>query len=152
MEVAAEVEVRPAEPASTRDEPMCWRVHLAVERPGRAALLVAVALGSGALCYSLFGNWVFALASAGVLLAATAEFLFPVSYRLDEAGAEMRCLFGGRKMDWSEVRKAYLVEAGVKLSPLPRRSRLEAYRGVFLRFEGNRDEVLAAVRRHRERL
>ena len=53
---------------------------------------------------------------------------------------------------WADVRHAYLTDEGIKLSPLSaKNSRFEALRGVFLRFDdGNKDAVIAAVRRFRQ--
>jgi len=139
-----------AESAVAPASPLKWRVHLAAAQPRRAALVVSAGIGAAALCLVLFGNWLFALLTVVMLFSATSEFLLPVSFTLDETGAEMRHRFGIRRMGWQEVRKAYLQPDGIKLSPLGRRTRLEAFRGVFLRFAGNQDEVLAAVRRYRE--
>lgn len=131
---------------------LIWRVHLAADDPGRAVLVVAAACTAAMLCQSLFLNWLFSAFSCLVLLGATAEFLFPIHFRLDESGAEMRNLHNWRRIAWVDVKKAYLLEDGVKLSPLAVPSRLEHFRGVFLRFgegEGSRESVLTAVKQHR---
>ncbi len=130
-----------------------WQVHLARTQPARAAVVVGAALLSAGLCFFLFRNWLYAGFCVLALLGATSEFLLPIRYRLDEEGAEMRNLHNWRRIAWSEVKKAYLLEDGVKLSPLGVRTRLEPFRGVFLRFgegHGSQEEVLSAVRRFRD--
>lgn len=130
-----------------------WRVHLARRQPGKAALVVVLALASAVLCYTLFRNLLFAAFTLTALVGATAEFLFPIRYRLDAEAAEMRNLHNWRRISWAEVRKAYLLEDGIKLSPLAVATRLEAFRGVFLRFgegESSREALRAHVRRFRD--
>lgn len=130
-----------------------WQVHLARSRPDRAVWVVIAAFASSALCFLLFHNWLYAGFCIIAIVSATTEFLFPIRYRLDAEGAEMRNLHNWRRIAWSEVKKAYLLEDGVKVSPLGMKTRLEPFRGVFLRFgpsPGTQEEVLAAVRRFRD--
>lgn len=130
-----------------------WEVHLARTEPARVAVVAGAALLSAGLCFFLFRNWVFAGFCVLALVGATSEFLLPIRYRLDAEGAEMRNLHNWRRIAWTEVKKAYLLEDGIKLSPLGVRTRLEPFRGVFLRFgaePGTQHQVLAAVRRFRD--
>ena len=141
-------------PEPSEDEVVTWTVHLARRQPGRAVAVVAAALIAAGLCLYLFHSLAFALFSLLVVTSATAEFLFPIRYRLTKEAAELRNLHNWRRIEWEEVRKAYLLEDGVKLSPLRTRTRLEPFRGVFLRFgagQGEQEAVLAAVRRFRDR-
>lgn len=143
-----------APPGDQPEETLTWTVHLAREQPARAVAVVALAAAAAALCLYLFHSLPFALFSLLVVLGATTEFLFPIRYRLTGEAAEQRNLQNWRRIEWQDVRKAYLLEEGVKLSPLRIRTRLEPFRGVFLRFgpgEGEREKVLAAVRRFRDR-
>jgi len=135
------------------DAPLEWRVHLARKAPRKAATLVLLTLAAAALCFFLFRNWLFAGFTAAALLGATADFLFPIRYRLTPEAAEMRNLHNWRRITWDEVKKAYLLEDGIKLSPLAVRTRLEPFRGVLLRFgpgDGSQERVLAAVRKFRD--
>jgi hypothetical protein len=122
-------------------EVLSWRVHLAAAAPGKAAAVVlAIALAAG-LAALLWPGPLFPLAVAFVLLSAVAEFLFPIHYRLTPVGAEMRCFLARRVIRWSTVRRIYSLSEGIKLSPLDRPGRREAFRGLFLRFAGNEAEV-----------
>jgi hypothetical protein len=126
-----------------------WRVHLARGQPLQVAGVALGIVGSGALALSLFGSLPLALLVSIALFGATSEFLLPIQYRLTPEAAELRNGLARRRMAWTEVRKAYLAEDGIKLSPLDYPSRLEAYRGLFLRFADNREAVVAAVRHFR---
>jgi hypothetical protein len=142
----------PREAGST-GEVIEWQVHLARAQPGKALAVAGAILAAAALCLSLFHNGLFALFTAAALLGATAEFLFPIRYRLTEEAAEMRNLHNWRRITWDEVKKAYLLDEGIKLSPLGVRTRVEPFRGVLLRFgpgAGERETLLAAVRKLRD--
>jgi hypothetical protein len=127
-----------------------WTVHLAAQHPHRAVIVGAAGLAVGTLAHLLFGNPVMTLFSVAVLVTATAEFLFPLRYRLDSEGAELRNLHNWRRIAWEEVKKVYTGEREIKLSPLEHGGRREAFRGVLLHCPDNRDEVLDFVRRHRD--
>lgn len=151
--IAAEAGAPGESGASPAGPAVEWQVHLARSRPGRAIWVLVAAFVSAALCFFLFHNWLYAGFCVVAILSATTEFLFPIRYRLDSEGAEMRNLHNWRRIAWSEVKKAYLLEDGVKLSPLGLKTRLEQFRGVFLRFgpaPGTQEEVVAAVRRFRD--
>jgi hypothetical protein len=72
-----------------------------------------------------------------------------VRYRLSESGIEAAGLVFRRRMKWGEVRRVVRDDLGVKLSPLSRHSRLEAYRGIYLWFGGNEGEVMEEIERRR---
>jgi len=124
---------------------LTWRVHLAARHPRKAIGCVGL-IGLMVLCgHLIFRSPGLTLAGALMLLGSVSDFLFPVRYTLTTQGAEMRSWISGPSIAWARVRRYYVDEEGVKLSPLPRPSRLEAYRGVYLRFEHNREEVLRIV-------
>lgn len=55
-------------------------------------------------------------------------------------------LLKSSEIKWANVKRCYLDDFGVKLSPLDRVSRVEAFRGVYLRFGDNQNEVIEAVK------
>jgi hypothetical protein len=137
-------------PAITEDTPiLSWTVHLARKQPRKLALIFPIFLLTLFWAYYLVGVFGIAVAFLG-LTAALADFLFPVHYEITTQRATCRRLLGITEIRWGNVKRCYLDDLGVKLSPLPRLSRLEAYRGVFLRFDGNDSEVIEAVRSVRE--
>ena len=50
------------------------------------------------------------------------------------------------RQEWSRYRSYYADKNGVLLSPFARPTRLENFRGKFIRFAGNRDRVMDIVR------
>lgn len=94
----------------------------------------------------------FAFQSAGMgLLAlvllwlATRDYWLPVRYAVNEKGASVRYFGAVFEIAWERVKYVTVTPEGVKLSPLPPRSRLEPFRGVYLRFTDNREQVLEAI-------
>ncbi len=127
-----------------------WTVHLARRDPRKtaAALLTAAA---GAVVAGLgFRSLAAGILTVVLLLGSLSDYLLPVRYRLGPEGIEARGLLFRRKMQWSQVRRILRDPAGVKLSPLPRHSRREAYRGIYLWYEGNEPEVTAIIAHYRE--
>lgn len=136
------------DPSDTRPE-LEWQVHRARGRPFEAAVVAGAAVCAGMLCQSLFHSLPFALFSVMAVLGATAEFLFPIRYRLNAEGAELRNLHNWRRIGWEEVKKVYVGEREVKLSPLSRPGRREAFRGVLLQCPDNQEAVLALIAHYR---
>jgi hypothetical protein len=76
-----------------------------------------------------------------LLLLTSREFFLPTRYTLDEHGATKRFLTFTRTMPWEKIRRTSPDARGVLLSPMPFASRLEVFRGLYLRFGGCRSEV-----------
>lgn len=128
---------------------MDWRVRLADRDPGKLGVVLGAALLAGGLGFGLFRHPGFALIGAGMVLGATAEFWLGTSYRLTEESASAKCGASLTSIAWADVKRVSITGEAVKLSPLPRPTRMEPFRGVTLRTTPeNREAVLAFVARH----
>ena len=124
---------------------LSWKVHLARRYPTRTIVSVAfIAVATTAGCF-VVGPYAAALIGAA-LVASLSDFLFPVKYIVSCDRVCCRMLLKSAEIKWADVRRCYLDDQGVKLSPLDRTSRLEAFRGVYLRFAGNEREVIETVK------
>lgn len=85
-----------------------------------------------------------------LLWLATRDYWLPVRYYVNEKGAGVRYLGAAFEVPWERVKYVTITSEGAKLSPLPPRSRLEPFRGVYLRFADNREQVLEAIAFWRE--
>ena len=124
---------------------LSWKVHLARQYPARTIVciaFIAVAVTAG---YFTVGPYVAALIGAA-LIASFSDFLFPVRYVIATDRVSCRMLFKSAQIKWADVKRCYVDDQGVKLSPLDRVSRLEAFRGVYLRFGANEREVIETVK------
>ena len=124
---------------------MSWTVHLAPRYPGKLMFVLGAA-GLATFCGWLAIGPVGALAALVLVTGSLTEFLFPVKYALSINGATSRALFKTTHIPWSRVKRCYLDDFGVKLSTLETPSRLEAYRGLYLRFGDNKDQVIETIK------
>ena len=138
----------PESPAA-EEEVLAWTVHLARENRSKLAVCVGATVLTSCAAFHVIGPAA-AIAVAAVMIASVAEFVFPVTYRITTSGAECRMLLKVSTISWANVRRCYIDDLGIKLSPLDRRSRIETFRGVYLRFSDNRTQVTEAVKRMRE--
>jgi len=125
---------------------LVWTVHLARRRPRRAAAVVTVIL-VGAFAAALgFQSIPLGFLAALLLVASVSDFLLPITYKLGNEGISARGLWHRRHLSWEQVRRVVQDDLGVKLSPLSRPSRLEAYRGIYVWFSlGDADQVMATI-------
>ena len=124
---------------------LTWSTHQLRQKPW-GLLLVAPALAvAWAAGSSVFHTPAAGAVAALVLVCTIADYLFPVRFTLTKDCARAQCLLSRHEIRWENVRHAWLGPDGVKLSPLGGESRLEAFRGVYLRFADNKEEVLALV-------
>ena len=135
----------------TKPEVKSWTVHLAARQPGRTLIvvvLILLALSAVAMLtgpqWGVGGKLLLLLVVAVLLVGSVAEFLFPVTYTLDAAGAHAHHLGSRRILAWERVRRVYLRPDGIKISPLGMQNWAEAYRGIMLR-TAERDAVLADI-------
>ena len=123
-----------------------WRSLPIVDDYPRSLLLVAIVVGLSIGSYFVLQ---FAkLLPPVIFVSMLSNYYLPTRYELDEAGIQVRFLGRCRDILWSRVRRVDEHKTGVFLSPFPKPSRLDSFRGTFLRFSGNADEVLTFVREH----
>lgn len=126
--------------------PLTWEVNMGQARPERRWVCLAAALAMAAIALVFWANPFLAVLGFVVVIASTGEMFFPIRYRLDERKAQAKIALSTTELLWDDVRRMIPVEGGVRLSPLERASWLDNYRGVYLRFSGNEQAVLATIR------
>jgi hypothetical protein len=133
---------------SAKEEPevLTWSVRLWEQAPERRWIVLASAIGAGALGFAFFQSVPMALVGFVVIMGSMSECWLPLHFKLDERGASVRCGFSVTAITWDSVKRVAEGEAGLRLSPLTKANRLAPFRGVFLRYAGNRDGVLEYVR------
>jgi hypothetical protein len=137
-------------------EAIAWRVHPAVERPGRGALVLALVV----VLSVLVGLWMrgpyWSAFAFAVLFLSLEAFFLPSRFELREQGVVVRKPFSQATRPWGEFRRVVFDPFGVTLSPFGRRHWLDPYRGVRLRFASGvtqpgmpgHDEVRRYIRAH----
>ena len=119
-----------------------WRVHLAARDPRRASFAGLASLAA-VLCVGISTRNLAFTGFLGVgLFGSLADFWLPVRYRLTDRGAEARHLWTFAAMEWKQVRRRTMSNEGIRLSPFPRPSRLDPFRGMVLRFGDQSPEAI----------
>ena len=138
--------------APIKETPLTWKVHLLKRHTERLLPLVVIFGSAGACVWLMFHSLIPTLASLLLLVSATADFLFPVSNSLTSETVISQGFLRRSELLWSDVRRVMPFPGGVTLSPLATPSRLDAFRGVTLRFAptgepGDEASVMEAIER-----
>jgi hypothetical protein len=122
-----------------------WASYPAAERKRRTILLVLFLLAFWTAIYVYYGGFWFVV-SVVVLGASVAPYFTVTRYKLTpEEVVAFQFLFTIRK-PWKTFRSYYEDKRGVLLSPFDRPSRLENYRGLYLRFGSKKEQVMRYVK------
>lgn len=124
--------------------PLCrdWRISLGV-----IILLFLVWWGVWEWTESKFLTFL----SVIIMFVSLSSFFFPVTFSLDKKFITVKLPFTTKKRRWEEFKSFWVDRHGVLFSPFAQRSRLESFRGLYVRFSANRDEVIEFVRRRWEK-
>ncbi|MCZ7582959.1 MAG: hypothetical protein M5R36_06290 [Deltaproteobacteria bacterium] len=123
-----------------------WRSWPVRDKAGTLFLALPVCAAALAAVYVFTGHWAFVVLGAVILAVGLKEYFLPMRYEIDGDGVRVRHLLWTQSRLWADIRRVAPTDDGVLLSPFPEPSRIERHRGLFLRFAGNRDGVLAALR------
>lgn len=136
-------------PSKISDDPgfelLRWCYHPVREGGGRLLAVLAFLTGMPILLGWLYGPF-FVILSLVILGGSLGTYFLPTEYIVYSGGLETRFIGVTRRFAWDQFRSFYPDRNGVLLSPFPSPSRLENFRGLFVRFNHNRDDVLAIVR------
>ncbi len=81
-----------------------------------------------------------------ILFGSLAGFYFPTRYIFCDDHLLIKTKVHSLTKQWSLFRSYYPDKNGVLLSPFGHPTRLENFRGTYVKFERNRDRVMAIVR------
>lgn len=123
---------------------LSWRSHPARHAGRRLWLAVGVVVLIPLGLWHLYSPF-YALLGLVILGGSLTSFFLPTRYVLYVGGIESRFLGIYRRFTWDQFRSFYPDRHGVLLSPFVAPSRLENFRGVYLRFNGHKDDVLRIV-------
>lgn len=128
------------------DRGVFWTSHPIVDDYPRSLLFPAVIIAVSTGVYFSFDSAGWALVSLLLLLFSLARFFLPTRYELTDDCAGIRFLHTSRNIRWAGVRRVDIHKHGIHLSPFEEPSRIDAFRGAFLRFHGNSKEVVNFVK------
>jgi len=126
--------------------PLQWRAHpWHQESPGKSTALVGIIVSVGAVTAWSFAHILYGLGAILVLLAATSRYLLPTEHLVDAKGASSTHLGFTHKLRWQQIARVDVHGDGLFLSPFSQASRLDSFRGLFLRYADNGGRVAVAV-------
>ena len=123
-----------------------WTVH-PIKKKWKASVIVILFLIS--LCASIyisFDSLAYLFLSAIILFFSLTPFFLPTTYFLQDDCINVKSIFRNVSRDWSSFKSFYPDKKGVLISPFSTPSRLENFRGLYVRFDDNRSEVLNFIR------
>jgi hypothetical protein len=124
-------------------ESLTWKSHPARERPLATAFVVIFIAIIISMVYYAMGRSIFMMALAGLIFTVSlSTFFFPTTYTIDEQKVVIKYTFSAKERNLSAFRKASPETRGILLSPYLSPTRLENFRGFYLRYgKDNKAEV-----------
>lgn len=122
-----------------------WTIH-PVKKNWKVSIAVILFLLS--LCvaiYISFNSLAFLFLSIVILFVSLMPFFFPTTYSINEDCVVIKSVYRRLSRNWNTFKSFYPDKNGVLLSPFVSPSRLENFRGVYLRFGNNKPEILDFV-------
>ncbi len=98
------------------------------------------------LIYWTTSNPILLVISVAIMLGSLSSFFLPTQYLLDNDKVRIKFFFTIREKKWGMFRSYYVDKNGVLLSPFEKPSRLENFRGQYIRFDRNKDQVVNFVK------
>jgi hypothetical protein len=139
-----------AAPPDALSTPLAWDVWPCSRNWLLAGLALAFILCLSFVVQLYFGSAWWGGLTLVLLLLSVLPYYTRTHYRLDEQGVVARGPIATYRRSWSDIRAFFPHADGVLLSTLAKPSRLAYTRGLFLRFNNNRDEVLERVEAYLE--
>ncbi len=100
------------------------------KKKGIIVLIFIIVLSAGV--FFLISKF-FAFFTLIVLLASVIPYYSPTQYKINENGITIKHLGIKREKKWDELKRCYIEKNGIFLSPFDLTTRLENYRGIYVR-------------------
>ena len=125
---------------------LIWVVHPVFDNWKRSAVLVAFLIMLIAAVYFASQSIYLTLLSVFFLAGALYKYFVPFRYHVDNQKVTIQSFFYRFEQDWTNFRSFYVDQNGILLSPFARPSRLENFRGVYIRFGNNKGAVIDFIK------
>ncbi|HKK21021.1 MAG TPA: hypothetical protein VJ983_06070 [candidate division Zixibacteria bacterium] len=122
-----------------------WTTQPMKDRPIAAVLVSIFILICAMLVFYATMSRMFGGLAALVLVLSLSKFYFPTVFTLTDHSVSVKTTTQTIRKGWEQYRSFYPDKNGVQLSPFAEPSRLENFRGIYLIFGNNREEVIRIV-------
>lgn len=123
-----------------------WRVHLAAQKPVKAAFAVMMIAGFLGALFQITHDIVYVAIGIVVFLVASAPFFYPVTYRIDASGVSKLVAGSRRHLEWTRISGYTVSTRGIYFAVGPR-STVFTDRGMYVMFGDKREEILAGFKK-----
>lgn len=131
-----------------KDKPVItWTVLPAKVNAGKTALFILIFGVILLLVQFAFMTPFYTILAAILIASAFIQYFIPTTYELFEDRLRIKRLFNSGEKKLSYYRRFTVDRNGIFLSPFPQEHRLDPFRGVYLLFGENREEVIDFVKR-----
>ena len=134
------------EPQNSGNVRIEWSVHPIKKNWKVSVGVVSFLVILCAAIYFSFHSIAFLILSIVIFVGSLAPFFFSTTYILQNDCVIVRSLLRGFSRQWDSFSSYYPDKNGVLLSPFSSPSRLENFRGIYVRFSHNRSEVVSFIR------
>jgi len=124
---------------------LTWTSFPAAENKVKAVLVSVFLVVLFTSIHLTFGRGWFLIALL-LLGGSVAPYFSVTRYAMTDDEVVVHRFFFTSRKPWSTFRSYYVDSRGILLSPFPRPSRLENYRGLYVRFGHQRDEIIRFVK------
>jgi hypothetical protein len=126
---------------------LAWTCHKANRNPLLTVAVSALILAFGIIVFhATERSAVFAGLTLVILFLSLSRFYLPIRYRLTDRRIMIKTMTQTLYKDWSVYRTCYPDKNGILLSPFIQPSRLENFRGIYLLFNDNAQQVTEFVK------
>jgi len=131
---------------STQEPPQyVWVVHPLFDSPKKSVFLVSFLIFLLVGIQFLFGSLGITLFSIVFLFGSLRQYFLPFRYEVYNNQITVSSFLSKQDRAWNEFRSYYVDQHGILLSPFPKPSRLENFRGIYVRFGLDRSMVLDLI-------
>ncbi len=125
---------------------LTWVSHPAKARKLATVLVVIFLLMVYILVYEVTQSMVMVVLAILLFTISLSTYFFPTRYEVTAEKVTIRYLFTTVQKDMNSFRSYFCDKNGVLLSPFVGPSRLENFRGLYLRYHQNKEEVDAFIK------
>ena len=125
---------------------LSWVVLPVFDNWRRSALLIAFLIMLIVVVYFASQSIYLTLLSVFFLVGALYKYFVPFRYQFDNQKVTIQSFRYRFEQDWTNFHSFYIDRNGILLSPFAQPSRLENFRGVYVRFGNNKGAVIEFVK------
>jgi len=125
---------------------LSWVVLPVFDNWRRSALLIAFLIMLIVVVYFASQSIYLTLLSVFFLVGALYKYFVPFRYQFDNQKVTIQSFRYRFEQDWTNFHSFYIDRNGILLSPFAQPSRLENFRGVYVRFGNNKGAVINFVK------